>query len=132
MTRGRRPLVAAVLVHVGLSAAHGWAHAVIPVRVPTWQFAYAVGVILLAPVVGAAVLLAGRSVAGGWIALLSGVAALAFEAPFHFVVAGADHIATVEAVPAPFASTAWPSAAEKRPRKKKRSLYEVALSALEV
>jgi len=110
-TRRARPtatrlLVAALGVHLLFTVVHGLAHAGIPVPVRDWQNAFAVGVILVAPLVAAGLVLSGRGRVGAALAFLSGFAALAFEGLFHFVVANPDHVGAVEAGQTVFAATA--------------------------
>ncbi len=106
MNRAGRTVAAAVAVHLALSVAHGVTHVTVPVHIPGWQFGYAVVVILLAPVVGVALLAAGRMDAGLRLVLLAGVAALAFEGLLHFVVVNPDHVSTVGIGATVFATTA--------------------------
>lgn len=93
-------------MHVAASAVHGLVHLAIPVHVHGWQYGYAVAVVVAAPVVGVALLVRGRDTAGATLLLLSGVAALAFEARYHFVVANPDNVAAVESHRVLFGATA--------------------------
>lgn len=102
----RRALVGVAAVTVSLAAAHGLVHLASPVHVHGWQYAAGTLTSVLLPAAGAFLLVRGRPVAGGWLLLLAGLAALTFEAVFHFVVANPDHVATVERHRALFAGTA--------------------------
>ncbi|PSP90344.1 hypothetical protein BRC87_06000 [Halobacteriales archaeon QS_4_66_20] len=106
MIRARSLLVAVVAGHVVLSGVHGMAHATIPVAVPGWQYGYAAVVIFVAPVAGAALVVRNRPVLGGWLLVVSGLAALGFEGLAHFVVSNSDHVSAVESGRALFGSTA--------------------------
>jgi hypothetical protein len=92
VTGAERVLVGAVVGHVALTALHGVAHLTVPVRVPAWQYAYAVVVIVGIPAAGAVLVRRGRPRVGAALLVLSGVAAAAFEGPFHFVVENPDHV----------------------------------------
>lgn len=81
-------------------------HATIPVHVPLWQYGFAAVVIFLGPVVGLALLRADRARAGLFVVLLAGLASLAFEGVFHFVIENADHVGTVERGRSIFTGTA--------------------------
>jgi hypothetical protein len=99
-------LVAAVGLNLAVGALHGWSHASIPVVVPAWQYAWAGVAVGIAPLAGAALVATGRVRRGAWLVLGAGVATLALELPFHFVVANPDHVGTVEQGQALFAGTA--------------------------
>ena len=62
-------------------------------------------VTVLAPIVGAVLISRGRLAAGGWPVVLSGLAALAFEGRYHFVV-NPDHVSAVTSGRGLFATTA--------------------------
>lgn len=106
MNRDVAVVAAAVAVHLALTLAHGWAHATIPVPYEDWQGVYAGVVLFLAPVAGVVALVVGRVRLACWFLVLAGVAGFAFEAAFHFLVAGPDHVGSVEHGTSLFASTA--------------------------
>lgn len=99
-------LAGIAIVSVIASTVHGWAHATIPVPGPAWRLSLVVLTLFVAPIVGLALLATGRSLAGAWTLLLSGVAGLTLEGLLHFVVVNSDNVATVEAGHALFANTA--------------------------
>ena len=106
MTRARTLLVGAVVGHLGSSVVHGLVHLAIPVHVHGWQYGYTATVILLAPIVGITLITRSRASAGGWLLILSGVAAFAFEGLYHFAIANPDHVTAVTNGRVPFTQTA--------------------------
>lgn len=99
-------VVAVVTVHVVLTVGHGLAHLTIPVPIPDWQGAFAAFVLFAGPVAGAVLVARGRERIGLWLMLGAGLAALAFEGAFHFVLAGPDNVESVAHGHATFLSTA--------------------------
>lgn len=96
----------AVILHVAVSVIHGIVHLAIPVRVAGWQYGYAVVVILSVPIIGAVLVHRGRTTAGSLVLFLAGLAALAFEGLYHFVLTNPDHVTAVERGRALFAFSA--------------------------
>ena len=108
MTRQFRVAALAVGLHTAASAAHGVPHAVIPVPLAPWQWAFVYGVIVLAPLVALGLLWRGREAAGATLLAVSMAASLAFGVYFHFVAPTPDHVGAVPAGPwrGPFRVTA--------------------------
>jgi hypothetical protein len=99
-------LTVAVFVHLGLSIAHGAAHAGahVPLSRAATLFVYVV--ILAGPLIGLT-LAWGAARLGGWVIAVSMAGALAFGIVNHFVIVSPDHVAHVEAAWRPlFATTA--------------------------
>jgi predicted outer membrane lipoprotein len=90
-------LTAIVLLHLGVSVLHGWAHAgaVVPVS-PTSNF-FILTVIIAAPLVGIGILWFFSISGGAWLVGLSLTAALLFGVVNHFVLDSPDHVAHIVA-----------------------------------
>ena len=86
--------VAIIALHVGVTAAHGAAHSSLSILMNGWQNAYIFVVIALLPLV-AGFLIWKRARFGYLILFLSMLGALVFGGYYHFVLAGADNVATV-------------------------------------
>jgi hypothetical protein len=98
--RSPRALVAAVVAaHAVVTLVHGAAHAALGVTLSAAANAFVVLVIVLGPLAGLGLLLAGRKSAGGVVLGLSMAGALVFGAWNHFVAAGPDHVAHLAAGP---------------------------------
>lgn len=95
-----------VALYLLLHAAHGVVHEVIPVRIAAWQTGFVVGVIFLLPVVALLLIHQGRRRLGAGALVVAGVAALAFEATFHFVIETPDHVHAVADGDIAFVTTA--------------------------
>lgn len=93
------------------SAIHGWAHATIPVDIPGWQLGAAIFLLFVLLLSGLVLLATGRRVTGLGTLFGAGLAGLAFEGLFHFVVENPDHVSTVEHGQTLFANTALLSTA---------------------
>jgi hypothetical protein len=103
-------LVAAVVAaHAVVTLVHGAAHAALGVSLSAAANAFVVLVIVLGPLAGLALLLAGRESAGAAVLGLTMAGALAFGAWNHFVAAGPDHVAHL--APGPWRSIFQVSAA---------------------
>ncbi len=90
-------LAAIVLLHLGVTVVHGWAHAGAVVPVSTSANIFILTVIVAAPLAGAAILW-WLSVSGGaWLLAVSLAASLLFGIVNHFVFASPDHVAHVVA-----------------------------------
>ena len=100
-----------VALHLAATAAHGVAHAAIPVSVADWQGVYTATVLFGAPVVAALALRRGAIQRGAALLLVAGLGAVAFEALFHFVVGSPDNVARVDHGGLLFVTTATLSAA---------------------
>jgi len=99
-------VIAAVTIHLALTAGHALAHVSLPVEIVGWQAAYAGVVLVAAPLVGVGLLARGRYRLAAWLVLGAGLAALGFEGVLHFVVAGPDNVASVTHGTELFRSTA--------------------------
>lgn len=95
MTKGQA-LAAAVLVHFGISVAHGSAHTGAQVPLPFAAALFVYIVILAGPLAGLA-LWRWRSRAGAWLVAVSMAGALVFGLVNHFIIDGQDHVAHVAA-----------------------------------
>lgn len=88
-------LALVVIVHLGISLVHGFAHDGAHVGLSPAQMLFVVTVILAGPVVG---LLVQRLVlrrAGAWLIAVTMAAALAFGVRNHFMIPGADHVSAI-------------------------------------
>jgi hypothetical protein len=86
--------MAIVALHVIVTVAHGMAHSTLKILMNGWQNAYISVVIVLLPLV-AGFLIWKRARSGYLILFLSMMGALVFGGYYHFVLAGADNVATV-------------------------------------
>ena len=91
ISTGEAALAAAVLIHFGVSAVHGFAHTRANVTLPPAAMAFVFTVILAGPIVG---LLARIVVprAGAWVIAATLGAALVFGVANHFLIPGVDHV----------------------------------------
>jgi hypothetical protein len=87
-------LAAVVLLHLAISLVHGRAHAGAQIFLPLAGSLFVYIVILGGPLVGLA-LARWRPQAGAWIVAASLGGAVVFGLVNHFVIAGADHVASV-------------------------------------
>ena len=90
-------LTAIVLLHLGVTALHGWAHAGAIVPVSPTSNVFIVTVILAAPLVGIGILWFFSISGGAWLVGLSLTGALLFGVVNHFVLDSPDHIAHIVA-----------------------------------
>jgi len=90
-------LTVIVLLHLGVTVVHGWAHAgaVVPVSMISNIFIFTV--ILAAPLVGIGILWFLSISAGAWLIGLSLTAALLFGVVNHFLLDSPDHVAHIVA-----------------------------------
>lgn len=95
MTKGQA-LAAAVLIHLGISVAHGRAHTGAQVPLPLAGTLFVYIVILAAPLAGLA-LWRWRPRAGAWLVAAAMAGALVFGLVNHFIIDGQDHVAHVAA-----------------------------------
>ena len=103
---GRSWLTAAVLVHLAISIVHGRAHAGAHVPLSAEANLFVFIVILAGPLIGLALLWPAQR-AGAWVIAGTMAASLVFGVVNHFVLAGPDHVANVDAPWRPlFAATA--------------------------
>jgi len=95
ISRRDAALAAVVLIHLGISMVHGFAHARAQVNLSQASMLFVFGVILFGPVAG---LIAQRLAwprGGAWVIAVTMTAALVFGAANHFLISGADHVAHV-------------------------------------
>lgn len=88
-------LAGVVLAHVGVSVAHGLAHARANVALSPAAMSFVLGVIFVGPIFG---LIAQRTAfprAGAWVVAATLAGALVFGLVNHFVIPGADHVSEV-------------------------------------
>ena len=101
MKRNRQPidvaLAAIVFLHLVVTAIHGWAHAGAVIPVSTTANIFILTVIVIAPIVGAAMLWWFSPPRGAWLLAISLAASLVFGIVNHFVLESPDHVAHVAA-----------------------------------
>jgi hypothetical protein len=90
----RRASIAIIALHVMVTVVHSAAHMSLNILMNGWQNVYIFVVIVLLPLV-AAYLIWKRARRGYLILVLSMLGALLFGGYYHFVLAGADNVATV-------------------------------------
>jgi hypothetical protein len=90
----RRLSIAIIALHAVVTTMHGAAHNTLNIVMNGWQNAYIFVVIVLLPLV-AGYLIWKRARGGYLILFLSMLGALVFGGYYHFVLAGADNVATV-------------------------------------
>jgi hypothetical protein len=104
--RGRIWLAAAVLAHLVVSIVHGRAHAGADVPLSNAANVFVFVVIVAGPLIGLGLMWAAER-PGQWVIAVTMAASLVFGVVNHFVFAGPDHVAHVDATWRPlFASTA--------------------------
>ena len=92
-------LLAVVLGHALLATWHGLAHLRVPVPLSTLQAGFVGLIVVVAPLVGAALGFTRLRVAGAALVCLSMGAALVFGLAYHFVVDSPDNIAVIPGGP---------------------------------
>ena len=90
-------LTAIVLLHLGVSVLHGWAHAGAVVPVSTVANVFIITDIVVAPLVGIGILWFLSISGGAWLVGLSLTGALLFGVVNHFVLDSPDHVAHIVA-----------------------------------
>lgn len=90
-------LTTIVLLHLGVSVLHGWAHAGAVVPVSTAASIFIFTVIVAAPLVGIGILWFLSISGGAWLVGLSLTGALLFGVVNHFVLDSPDHVAHIVA-----------------------------------
>jgi hypothetical protein len=90
-------LTAIVLLHLGVSVLHGWAHAGAVVPVSTVANIFIITDIVVAPLVGIGILWFLSISGGAWLVGLSLTGALLFGVVNHFVLDSPDHVAHIVA-----------------------------------
>lgn len=88
-------LVASVVVHAAVGAWHGAAHTLVPVPLTTMQQGFVALVIMLLPLVGAALLWTRWRVAAAALITVTMLASLLFGIINHFVLDSPDHVLSV-------------------------------------
>lgn len=88
-------LAATVLVHLGVSLVHGFAHSRASVALSAAQMLFVFGIILVGPVLGLVVQRVALPRAGSWVIAVTLAGALIFGLANHFLIAGADHVSHV-------------------------------------
>ena len=95
MTRVLLTTLAAV--HLAATLWHGWAHGVLAVGLPPEKDVFVLVVVLIAPVVAAALVWTRWVPAAVWLFVLSMLGALVFGVYHHFVMISPDHVAHLPA-----------------------------------
>lgn len=95
MTPREALLAVLVLVHLGVSLAHGFAHARAGVELTGSQMLFVFAVILIGPVAGLVVNLFAFPRTGAWMIASTLAGALVFGLANHFVIPGVDHVSHV-------------------------------------
>ena len=89
----RTALAAIVVLHFAVVLWHGSAHSNVPVPITTMQTAFVVIVILLLPLVGAALVWSRFRQIGAWLIALSMLGSLLFGVINHFILVSPDNVA---------------------------------------
>jgi hypothetical protein len=84
--------IVAVLVHLGISLAHGYAHTQLGVGLSTWQNLYVMIVITLAPLIAVFLLWMARGWLGFIVLTVSMAGSLIFGGYYHYVGISPDHV----------------------------------------
>jgi hypothetical protein len=74
---------------------HGFSHVEHGVPLDSWQWAYVIFVVFLAPVVAATLLWTRLRWVGAWLLLASMAGSLVFGLAFHFLISGPDNVLTL-------------------------------------
>jgi hypothetical protein len=88
----RTPITALVALHFAIVAVHGSAHTTLAVGLPPAKNAFVLVVIIVAPLVAAALVWTRYAIAGVWLFFVSILGAFLFGAYHHFVMVSPDHI----------------------------------------
>ena len=83
---------ALVLLHFAGNVWHGDAHATLAISLPDWKSAYVAVVIVVAPLVGGALLWTRFVTLGAWIVGLSMVGSVLFGVYHHYVMISIDNV----------------------------------------
>lgn len=105
MERKLTAITAAIGANTLFTLSHGIVHGVLPIPNVAWHAVYASVVIVAAPLAGLGLARRGRLRIGAAVVLLTALAGLAFELPWHFVVDNHDHVGNVTVGRRPFAVT---------------------------
>ena len=82
-----------VALHFAIVVVHGSAHTALAVGLPPAKNAFVLAVIIIAPVVAAALVWTRYAIAGMWLFFASMLGAFLFGGYHHFVMVSPDHIA---------------------------------------
>jgi hypothetical protein len=82
-----------VLAHLVVNVLHGQAHTKLGVGLTTWQQAYVMVVILLAPLVALVLSWTRYAKGGAWLLLCSMLGSLIFGVAYHYIIISNDHVA---------------------------------------
>jgi hypothetical protein len=88
----KMPIAVLVAVHLAVAIWHGNAHTALAIALPPEKNAFVIIVIVIAPILGAALMWTRYAVLGGWVFFLSMLGALLFGAYHHFVMISPDNI----------------------------------------
>ena len=86
---------ALVVLHLGVSLAHGFTHSRARVELSSGQMLFVFGVILVGPVLGLLIQRLALPRAGAWVIALTLSGALVFGLANHFLITGIDHVSHV-------------------------------------
>jgi hypothetical protein len=92
MRNVNRLCAVAVLIHLGVSLLHGYAHSELKVDLSSWQWYYVLGVITVAPLLGLALLWTKQRRVGLIVLAVSMAGSLIFGAYYHYVFISPDHV----------------------------------------
>ncbi len=81
-----------MLIHLALNIVHGLAHGRLAIGLNSFQNIFVVVVIIVAPLVAAAMIWRGQLRPGGALLAISMAGALIFGVYFHFILPGPDHV----------------------------------------
>lgn len=97
MSKDARYASLVALPHFGVVVVHAVAHLALDIQLSYLQHAYAIPVIVVAPMLAWLMVLFGRT-RGGWLLLFASLAgALAFAGYHHYVLISPDHLSRVPA-----------------------------------
>ena len=82
-----------VLAHLAVNALHGQAHTRLAIGLSTWQQAYVLTVILMAPLVALVLVFTRYERAGLWLLGVSMLGSFIFGFCYHYVIISSDHVA---------------------------------------
>ena len=87
----------AVLAHLVVNVLHGQAHTRLAVGLSSWQQAYVLTVILVAPLVALVLVFTRYERAGLWLLVVSMLGSFIFGFCYHYVIISPDHVAHLPA-----------------------------------
>jgi hypothetical protein len=89
----RALITIAVLAHLVVNLLHGQAHTSLGVGLSTWQQAYVLAVILLAPLVALGLSFTRYTKPALWLLLVSMLGSFIFGGLYHYIIISPDHVA---------------------------------------